>query len=64
MGKGAALEDISPAAPGGAAPVGPGHIAQKSRHIFEDDFLRNVIVSICFLIFSSNFFCFRVPNKS
>lgn len=47
-----------------AAPVGPGHIAQKSRPIFKDDFLRNVIVSICFLVFSSKILRFRVPNKS
>ena len=48
----------------GRPPVGPGYIAQKSRPIFKDDFLRNVIVSIYFLVFSSKFFRFRVPNKS
>ena len=35
----------------GRPPAGPGHIAQKSRPIFKDDFLRNVIVSIYFLVF-------------
>ncbi len=47
----------------GRHPVGPGHIAQKSRPVFKDDFLRNVIVSICFLVFSSKTFRFHVPNK-
>lgn len=32
----------------GRLPVGSGHITQKSRPIFKDDFLRNVIVSIYF----------------
>ena len=48
----------------GWPPVGPGHVAQKSRPIFKDDFLRNVIVSICFLVFLSKPLRFRVPNKS
>ena len=51
----------------GWPPVGPGHIAQKSRPIFKDDFLRNVIVSIYFLLFCQNSFVFvfliRVNHK-
>ena len=42
----------------GRPPVGPGYIAQKSRPIFKDDFLRNVIVSIYFLLFCQNSFVF------
>ena len=48
----------------GRPPVDSGHIAQKNRPIFKDGFLRNVIVSICFLVFSSKTLRFRVPNKS
>ena len=48
----------------GRPPVGPGHIAQKSRPIFKDGFLRNVTVSMYFFVLSSIFFRFRVPNKS
>ncbi len=37
----------------------PGYIAQKSRPIFKDDFLRNMIVSIYFLVFSLKTLCFE-----
>ena len=48
------------------------HIAEKlaaaqeemRRIIFKDGFLRNVIVSIYFLVFSSKILRFHVPNKS
>jgi len=48
----------------GRPPVDSGHIAQKNRPIFKDGFLRNVIVSIYFLVSSSKTLRFRVPNKS
>lgn len=37
----------------------PGYIAQKSRPIFKDDFLRNMIVSIYFPVFSLKTLCFE-----
>ena len=48
----------------GRPPADSGHIAQKNRPIFKDGFLRNVIVSMYFLVFSSKILRFRVPNKS
>ncbi len=48
----------------GRPPVGFGYIAQKNRPIFKDSLLRNVIVSIYFLVFSSKILRFRVSNKS
>lgn len=47
-----------------AAPSGLWPYRAENRPIFKDGFLRNVIVSICFLVFSSKTLRFRVPNKS